>query len=118
MRTCWVLDHPAHVRLLAEVMRAGSASDLIVACERSEVRAMIEAGEGRLPRRQTWWVPRPVGEGRYRKAMFRLRSVQRFIKQASKDGQGPVQRMVSVGAPLELMAVKPRWWRRSTITQR
>lgn len=118
MRTCWVLDHPAHVRLLAEVMRAGSASDLIVACERSEVRAMIEAGEGRLPRRQTWWVPRPVGEGRYRKAMFRLRSVQRFIKQASKDGQGSVQRMVSVGAPLELMAVKPRWWRRSTITQR
>lgn len=118
MRTCWVIDHPAHARLLAEVMRAGSTADLIVATERPEVRSMLAHGDGRLPRRQTRWVQRPVGEGRYRKALHRLRSVQRFLKQAEKDGQGPVERVVAVGASLELMAAKPRWWRRSRVRER
>jgi hypothetical protein len=118
MRTCWVLDHPAHVRLLAEYLRNGSTADLIVACDRSEVRTMLEQGDGRLPRRQTLWVPRPVGEGRKRKAVFRLRSVQRFLKAAGKDGQSPVERVVGVGAALEMMAAKPRWWRRSTVRER
>ena len=118
MRTCWVLDHPAHVRLLAHLLREGSTADLIVACERPEVRAMVEQGDGRLPRRQTLWVPRPVGEGRHRKALYRVRSVQRFIKAANKDGQGPVERIVGVGAALELLATKPRWWRRSTVRER
>ena len=118
MRTCWVIDHPAHARLLAEVMRAGSTADLIVATERPEVRSMLAHGDGRLPRRQTLWVQRPVGEGRYRKALHRLRSVQRFLKQAERDGQGPVKRVVVVGASLELMAAKPRWWRRSSVVER
>ncbi|MDA8749268.1 hypothetical protein N9M83_03220 [Candidatus Poseidonia alphae] len=118
MRTCWVLDHPAHVRLLAPLMREGGTPDLIVACERDEVRRMIETGDGRLPRRQTLWVPRPVGDGRYRKAMFRVRSVQRFIKGASKDGQGEVERVVSVGAPLELLGQKSRFWRRTSVKER
>ena len=118
MRTCWVLDHPAHVRLLAHLLRDGSTADLIVACERPEVRAMVEQGDGRLPRRQTLWVPRPVGEGRHRKALYRLRRVQRFIKAANKDGQGPVERIVGVGAALEMLATKPRWWRRSTVRER
>ena len=118
MRTCWVLDHPAHVRLLAELLRNGTTADLIVACERPEVRAMLEQGDGRLPRRQTLWVPRPVGEGRKRKAVYRLRSVQRFLKSAGKDGQGSVQRIVGVGAALEMMAAKPRWWRGSSVKER
>ena len=118
MRTCWVLDHPAHVRLLAEFLRNGTTADLIVACERPEVRAMVEQGDGRLPRRQTLWVPRPVGEGRKRKAVFRLRSVQRFLKAAGQDGQGPVERIVGVGAALEMMAAKPRWWKRSSVRER
>ena len=118
MRTCWVIDHPAHARLLAEVMRAGSTADLIVATERPEVRSMLAHGDGRLPRRQTLWVQRPVGEGRYRKALHRLRSVQRFLKQAGRDGLGPVERVVVVGASLELMAAKPRWWRRSSAHER
>ena len=118
MRTCWVLDHPAHVRLLAPLMREGGTPDLIVACQRDEVRRMIETGDGRLPRRQTLWVPRPVGDGRYRKAMFRVRSVQRFIKGASKDGQGEVERVVSVGAPLELLGQKSRFWRRTSVKER
>ena len=118
MRTCWVLDHPAHVRLLAEFLRNGTTADLIVACERPEVRAMLEQGDGRLPRRQTLWVPRPVGDGRKRKAVYRLRSVQRFLKAAGKDGQGPVKRIVGVGAALEMMAAKPRWWRGSSVEER
>ncbi len=118
MRTCWVLDHPAHVRLLAPFLREGTTADLIVACERPEVRAMLEQGDGRLPRRQTLWVPRPVGEGKRRKALHRIRSVQRFLKAAGRDGQGAVERLVGVGAALEMLAAKPRWWRRSTVHQR
>ena len=118
MRTCWVLDHPAHVRLMAPFLRAGSTADLIVACERPEVRAMLEQGDGRLPRRQTLWVPRPVGEGMRRKALYRIRSVQRLLKAAGRDGQGAVERIVGVGAALEMLAAKPRWWRRSTVRQR
>ena len=118
MRTCWVLDHPAHVRLLAPFLREGTTADLIVACERPEVRAMLEQGDGRLPRRQTLWVPRPVGEGKRRKALYRIRSVQRLLKAAGRDGQGAVERLVGVGAALEMLAAKPRWWRRSTVHQR
>ena len=118
MRTCWVLDHPAHVRLLAPFLREGTTADLIVACERPEVRTMLEQGDGRLPRRQTLWVPRPVGEGMRRKALYRIRSVQRLLKAAGRDGQGAVERIVGVGAALEMLAGKPRWWRRSTVRQR
>lgn len=118
MRTCWVVDHPAHARLLAGMMRAGSTADLIVACDRSEVRSMLEHGDGRLPRRQTLWVPRPVGNGRRRKALYRLRAVQRTVASAANDGQGPIERVVSVGAPLELMATKPRWFRPSNVRER
>ena len=118
MRTCWVLDHPAHVRLLAPFLREGTTADLIVACERPEVRTMLEQGDGRLPRRQTLWVPRPVGEGMRRKALYRIRSVQRLLKAAGRDGQGAVERIVGVGAALEMLAAKPRWWRRSTVRQR
>ena len=79
---------------------------------------MLDQGDGRLPRRQTLWVPRPVGERRHRKALHRLRSVQRFCKAASRDGQGSIERIVGVGAALEMLATKPRWWRPSTVRQR
>jgi hypothetical protein len=59
-----------------------------------------------------------VGEGRHRKAIHRIRSVQRFIKTANRDGQGFVERIVGVGAALEILATKPRWWRRSTVRER
>jgi hypothetical protein len=106
------------VRLLAPFLREGTTADLIVACERPEVRAMLEQGDGRLPRRQTLWVPRPVGEGKRRKALYRIRSVQRLLKAAGRDGQGAVERLVGVGAALEMLAAKPRWWLRSTVHQR
>ena len=61
MRTCWVLDHPAHVRLLAPFLRCSNNNDVIIATKRKEVEQMIEHGDGHIPRRQIHWVERPVG---------------------------------------------------------
>ena len=108
MAVGWVIDHPAHARLLAPLMRELSGTDdVIVACERQEVRAMIENCDGHLPRRRTVWVPRPVGKGRWRKAWRR----SRISKRALKD----VQQVVSIGAAIETM-VAPRKSRRIYIT--
>jgi predicted glycosyltransferase len=97
MRRVWVIDHPAHARLLAPLMRElASAEDVIIACERKEVRAMIERGDGHLPRRRTIWVPRVIGKGRYRKALIRLFK----SKQALKG----FDQVISIGAPLEIRA--------------
>ena len=95
MRTCWVFDHPAHVRLLAPFVRNGETSDIIIACDRKEVRNLLDSGDGILPRRQTVFVPRPVGKKRYRKALQRLSIVKKAL-----SGKG-IDRIISVGAPLE-----------------
>ena len=113
MRTCWVFDHPAHVRLLAPFLRSGTASDVIIATNRPEVRQLMESSEGVLPRRQTIWVERPVGKGRYRTAWKRMRTVRQELKSASKGGNR-FERIVAVGAPLELRVAKklgiPKRW--------
>ena len=97
MRRAWVIDHPAHARLLAPLMRELSSSeDVIVACERKEVQAMIEYGDGHLPRRRTIWVPRATGKGRYRKALSRLFKSKRALKGCDQ--------VISIGAPLEIRA--------------
>ena len=56
MRTCWVLDHPAHVRLLAPFLRAGRSDDVLIATQRHEVERLLEHGDGHIPRRQIHWV--------------------------------------------------------------
>ena len=113
MRTCWVFDHPAHVRLLAPFLRSGTESDVIIATNRYEVRQLMESSEGVLPRRQTIWVERPVGKGRYRTAWKRMRTVRQELKSASKGGIR-FERIVAVGAPLELRVAKklgiPKRW--------
>ena len=108
MTTGWVIDHPAHARLLAPIMRELSQpDDVIIACERKEVRTMLEHCDGHLPRRRTVWVPRPVGKGRFRKAWTRSRISKKALKSVDK--------VVSVGAPLEIR-VAPRKARRIYIT--
>ena len=108
MSTGWVIDHPAHARLLAPIMRElSSPEDVIIACDREEVRSMIEASDGHLPRRKTIWVPRPIGKGRWRKAWNRSRISKKALRNTSK--------VVSVGAPLELRAA-PKSARRIYIT--
>ena len=114
MRTCWVFDHPAHVRLLAPFLRSGTAADIIVATDRCEVRQLMESSEGVLPRRQIVWVGRPVGKGRFRTAWKRMRTVRQELRNASKSGH-KFERIISVGAPLELrvakkLGIKNRWY--------
>ena len=84
-----------------------SVDDVIIACDRVEVRSMIEYCDGHLPRRKTVWVPRPVGKGRWKKAWRRNRASKKALKNVSK--------VVSVGAPLELR-VAPRKARKIYIT--
>ena len=103
MRTCWVLDHPAHVRLLAPFLRCSNNNDVIIATKRKEVEQMIEQGDGHIPRRQIHWVERPVGDKKRRKALNRWRSSYRFLAQCCRTGQ-PISRIVVVGAALELLA--------------
>ncbi len=114
MRTCWVFDHPAHVRLLAPFLRAGTATDVIVATNRHEVRQLIESSEGVLPRRQIIWVERPVGKGRFRAAWKRMRTVRQELRNAAKSGTR-FERIVAIGASLELRVAKKigipnRWY--------
>ena len=113
MRTCWVLDHPAHVRLLAPFIRSGTTSDVLIATDRVEVRQLLESSEGVLPKRQQLWVERPIGAKRARVAWKRMRSVRRFLKEAQRSG-GRFDRIISVGAPLELRVAKrlkiPKRW--------
>ena len=111
MRTCWVLDHPAHVRLLAPFLRAGQSDDVIIATQRKEVENLLQQGDGHLPRRQTHWVERPVGKNRRKKALLRWSSSHRFLRQCNQSGE-PIRRIVSIGAPLELMAWKSPFLRR------
>ena len=104
----WVIDHPAHARLLAPLMREMSTpDDVIIACDRTEVRSMIKNSDGYLPRRKTVWVPRPVGKNRFRKAFKRYRISKLALKHSSL--------VVSIGAPIELRAA-PKKSRRIYIT--
>jgi hypothetical protein len=108
MATGWVIDHPAHARLLAPLMRElSSTEDVIIACDRFEVRAMLENSDGHLPRRRTVWVPRPVGKGRWKKAWKRARISGKALKGFDK--------VISIGAPIELRAA-PRKAKRIYIT--
>ena len=113
MRTCWDLDHPAHVRLLAPFIRSGSTSDVLVATDRKEVRQLLDSSEGVLPKRQLIWVERPIGKKRLRIAWKRMREVRSFLKNALRTG-GKIARIISVGAPLELRVAKrlkiPKRW--------
>lgn len=100
MRTCWVLDHPAHVRLFAEQLRASHTRDIVVATRRPEVERMIETSEGILPRREIIWVERPIGKSKRRKAFQRIQAVKKVFKDALRN-EMPIERVVSIGAPLE-----------------
>ena len=107
--TCWVLDHPAHMQILAGFIRGGSTSDILILSDRPEVRSLFELSEGILPRRQTLWVNRPVGKGKRMKAGSRLLASTKALKGTS------VQRVVVIGAAIELWAARKagipeRWY--------
>lgn len=120
MRTCWVLDHPAHVRLLAPFLRAGQSNDVIIATRRPEVEGLLDHGDGNVPRRQTHWVNRPVGPSKRRLALGRWRSSHSFLRLCNAEGSQPIERIVVVGASIELLAWRSAFLRRGlhSITQR
>ncbi|MEC7168634.1 MAG: hypothetical protein VXY42_02285 [Candidatus Thermoplasmatota archaeon] len=114
MRTCWVLDHPAHVRLLAPFIRSGTTSDVIIATNRIEVRQLLDSSEGVLPKRQQLWVERPIGSKRTRIAWKRMRQVRQFLRKTQHNGVR-FERIICVGAALELrvgrrLKIPKRWY--------
>ena len=103
MRTCWVIDHPAHFQLFRQWFRE---DDLLIVTDRQELDAMLTVGFEqpilRVPRVQGTFLQK-VGLGR------RRQKVVRDFLQAN-----PVSRIISKGAPFELRAAKglvtERWY--------
>ena len=103
MRTCWVIDHPAHFQLFRQWFRA---DDILIVTQRQELDAMLTIGFEheilRVPRVQGSFLQK-VGLGRQREKVVRA-----FLK------SNPVDRIISKGAPFELRAAKglvnERWY--------
>ena len=103
MRTCWVIDHPAHFQLFRQWFRD---DDILVVTERQELDAMLAEGFDqhvlRVPRVQGTLLQK-VGLGRRRQ-----KAVRAFLR------AHPVFRVISKGAPFELRAAKglvaERWY--------
>ena len=103
MRTCWVIDHPAHFQLFRQWFRD---DDILVVTERQELDAMLADGFDqhvlRVPRVQGTLLQK-VGLGRRRQ-----KAVRAFLR------AHPVFRVISKGAPFELRAAKglvaERWY--------
>ena len=108
--TCWVLDHPAHVRALAPFVREGSTHDMLLLTERAEVRALYEQRDGSLPSRRAAWIPRASGVW---SGQRRLRQAVGHVKRWRRSLAGP-HRMVAMNAPLMPLAGRlagvPRRW--------
>ena len=103
MRTCWVIDHPAHFQLFRQWFQD---DDTLIVTQRQELDAMLTIGFEheilRVPRVQGSFLQK-VGSGRQREKVVRA-----FLK------SNPVDRIISKGAPFELRAAKglvsERWY--------
>ena len=95
MRTCWVIDHPAHFQLFRQWFRD---DDIFVVTERQELDAMLADGF----EQHTLRVPRVQGTFLQKVSLGRRRqkAVRTFLQ------SNPVFRVVSKGAPFELRAAK------------
>ena len=103
MRTCWVIDPPAHFQLFRQWFKV---DDILIVAERQELDAMLTVGFEqpilRVPRVQGTFLKK-VGLGRRRQKV-----VRDFLR------ANPVSRIISKGAPFELRAAKglvtERWY--------
>ena len=103
MRTCWVIDHPAHFQLFRQWFHD---DDILIVTERQELDAMLAVGFEqpilRVPRVQGSFLQK-VSLGRRRQ-----KTVREFLK------LNRVERIISKGAPFELRAAKglvgERWY--------
>ena len=103
MRTCWVIDHPAHFQLFRQWFREG---DTLIVTERQELDAMLEAGFDHPILRVKRVIGRPLV--RLQKGWQRQRQSSAFLFKHTVD------RIISKGAPFELRAarhmVSERWY--------
>ena len=103
MRTCWVIDHPAHFQLFRQWFRE---DDILIVTERQELDAMLAVGF----EQPTLRVERVIGNPlrRLQKGWRRQRQVTAFLFEHDVD------RIISKGAPFELRAayhmVPERWY--------
>jgi hypothetical protein len=83
MRTCWVIDHPAHFQLFRQWIQP---SDVLIVTERQELSVMLEDGFSQ----PTLRVPRVVGSFLQKVTLGRRRqsAVKRFLK------ANPVDRII------------------------
>ncbi len=111
--TCWIIDHPAHLQLLAGWIRVGSENDLLIATRRKEIESML-AAQGRLPNLSMVRVERPVGIGVGRiETLLRARRRMAVVRRALRGRQ--IDRLIAKGAALEVRAAKragvpERWY--------
>jgi len=115
-----VLDHPAHLQLLSGFIRAGTERDLLVITKRPEIDAMLDSIEVTryLPHREIIRVPRLAGKnvGLFRKIIRGIRRKNIVNSELKKrKGGDRIQRIVSIGAPIELRVgknrkVQERWY--------
>lgn len=116
--TAWVLEHPAHLQLLAGFIREGTEDDMYILTRRHECLAMFAESAGHLPIRQVVEVERPFGPGvgrlmTLRLALARRRKVIAALRQRAVSGVA-IERLVGMGTSIELMAAKhagiPQRW--------
>lgn len=103
MRTCWVIDHPAHFQLFRRWIRP---DDTLIVTERQELDVMLQAGFPNPIQRVERVIGRPLV--RLQKGWRRQRQAMAFIFEHEVD------RIISKGAPFELRAarrmVPERWY--------
>lgn len=116
--TAWVLEHPAHLQLLAGFIREGSEDDMYILTRREECLAMFADSAGHLPVRQVIEVERPFGPGISRLSTLRLAFARRHkvitaLRERTASGVA-IERLVGMGTSIELMAAKragiPQRW--------
>ena len=108
MSRAWVINHPAHAKLLAPMIESlGQSDDLIIAVKRKEVQNMLADQMNPIKISRVIWVPRLIGFFRWMKLVWRIVLVKKHLRNT--------QSVVSIGAPIEIL-FGPRSARRIYIT--
>ena len=108
MSRAWVINHPAHAKLLAPIIESlGQSDDLIIAVKRKEVQNMLADQMNPIKISRIIWVPRLIGFFRWMKLVWRIVLAKKHLRN--------IQSVVSIGAPIEIL-FGPRSAKRIYIT--
>jgi len=110
-----VLNHPAHLQLLSGFIRGGNENDLLIITQRPEIDFMLSSKEvsNYLPKREIVRVPRLAGRNvgilkKIIRAFVRKKIVNKAFKSRVKNSKYRIERIVSIGAPIELRVGRKR----------